>query len=65
MILLTVGLGQLKSYLQQTKFPLAYRPFIALTNLLAILSDVTSEVLSMLKEVMKKYTLIFKIMLPY
>ncbi|XP_073750344.1 endoplasmic reticulum membrane-associated RNA degradation protein isoform X2 [Callorhinus ursinus] len=68
MILLTVGLGQLlKSYLQQTKLVLGHRPFIALTNLedLAIFPDVTSEVLSVLEEVVRKSTFILKVMLPY
>ncbi|KAF3819716.1 hypothetical protein GH733_015225 [Mirounga leonina] len=64
MILLTAGLGQLlKSYLQQTKFALACRPFRVLTNLedLALFPAVTSEVLTVL-EVMKKYTVILKVM---
>ncbi|XP_077910570.1 endoplasmic reticulum membrane-associated RNA degradation protein isoform X3 [Halichoerus grypus] len=68
MVLLTVGLGQLlKSYLQQAKLVLAHRPFIVLTNLedLAVFPDVTSEVLSVLEEVMKKSTFILKVMLPY
>ncbi|XP_021548822.1 endoplasmic reticulum membrane-associated RNA degradation protein isoform X2 [Neomonachus schauinslandi] len=68
MVLLTVGLGQLlRSYLQQAKLVLAHRPFIVLTNLedLAVFPDVTSEVLSVLEEVMKKSTFILKVMLPY
>lgn len=57
----------LKSYLQQTKFALAYRPFIALTNLedLAVFPDVASEVLSVFEDVMKKYTVILQVMFPY
>ncbi|XP_077613531.1 endoplasmic reticulum membrane-associated RNA degradation protein isoform X3 [Crocuta crocuta] len=68
LLLLTAGLGQLlRSYLQQTKFALVHRPFRALPNLedLAVFPDVTSEVLSVLEEVMKKSTFILKIMLPY
>ncbi|KAF0883419.1 EMARD protein, partial [Crocuta crocuta] len=67
LLLLTAGLGQLlRSYLQQTKFALVHRPFRALPNLedLAVF-PVTSEVLSVLEEVMKKSTFILKIMLPY
>ncbi|XP_039076958.1 endoplasmic reticulum membrane-associated RNA degradation protein isoform X6 [Hyaena hyaena] len=68
LLLLTAGLGQLlRSYLQQTKFALVHRPFRVLPNLedLAVFPDVTSEVLSVLEEVMKKSTFILKIMLPY
>ncbi|XP_032449171.1 endoplasmic reticulum membrane-associated RNA degradation protein isoform X5 [Lynx canadensis] len=68
MTLLTAGLGQLlKSYLQQTKFALVHRPFRALPDLedLAVFPDMTSEVLPVLEEVMKKSTFILKIMLPY
>ncbi|XP_020736260.2 endoplasmic reticulum membrane-associated RNA degradation protein isoform X5 [Odocoileus virginianus] len=68
LVLLTVGLGQLlKGYLQQTNFTLAHRPFVTLTSVedLIIFPDVTTEVLSVLEEVMKKSTFILKIMLPY
>ncbi|GAB5572066.1 endoplasmic reticulum membrane-associated RNA degradation protein isoform X3 [Prionailurus iriomotensis] len=71
MTLLTAGLGQLlKSYLRQTKFALVHRPFRALPDLedLAVFpawTDMTSEVLPVLEEVMKKSTFILKIMLPY
>ncbi|XP_023110385.2 endoplasmic reticulum membrane-associated RNA degradation protein isoform X2 [Felis catus] len=68
MTLLTAGLGQLlKSYLRQTKFALVHRPFRALPDLedLAVFPDMTSEVLPVLEEVMKKSTFILKIMLPY
>ncbi|XP_045356306.1 endoplasmic reticulum membrane-associated RNA degradation protein isoform X4 [Leopardus geoffroyi] len=68
MTLLAAGLGQLlKSYLRQTKFALVHRPFRALPDLedLAVFPDMTSEVLPVLEEVMKKSTFILKIMLPY
>ncbi|XP_008686763.1 endoplasmic reticulum membrane-associated RNA degradation protein [Ursus maritimus] len=68
MILLTAGLGQLlKSYLQRTERVLAHRPFVALTDLkdLAVFPEVTSEVLSVLEEVMRKSSFISKVMLPY
>ncbi|XP_024852301.1 endoplasmic reticulum membrane-associated RNA degradation protein isoform X6 [Bos taurus] len=68
MVLLTAGLGQLLTgFLQQTNFTLAHRPFVTLTSLedLIVFPDVTSEVLSVLEEVMKKSTFILKIMLPY
>ncbi|XP_034525385.1 endoplasmic reticulum membrane-associated RNA degradation protein isoform X3 [Ailuropoda melanoleuca] len=68
MVLLTAGLGQLlKSYLQRTERVLAHRPFVALTDLedLAVFPEVTSEVLSVLEEVMRKSTFISKVMLPY
>lgn len=68
MLLLTAGLGQLlKAYLQQTEFALVPRPLRALPSRedLAVFPDVTSEVLSVLEEVMKKSTFILKIMLPY
>ncbi|XP_043744076.1 endoplasmic reticulum membrane-associated RNA degradation protein isoform X6 [Cervus elaphus] len=68
LVLLTVGLGQLlKGYLQQTNFTLAHRPFVTLTSIedLIIFPDVTTEVLSVLEEVMKKSTFILKVMLPY
>uniref|UniRef100_A0A8C2QSV4 DUF4209 domain-containing protein n=1 Tax=Capra hircus TaxID=9925 RepID=A0A8C2QSV4_CAPHI len=68
MVLLTAGLGQLlKGFLQQTNFTLAHRPFVTLTSIedLIVFPDVTSEVLSVLEEVMKKSTFILKTMLPY
>ncbi|KAM9679579.1 endoplasmic reticulum membrane-associated RNA degradation protein isoform 2-T7 [Dama dama] len=68
LVLLTVGLGQLlKGYLQQTNFTLAHRPFVTLRSIedLIIFPDVTTEVLSVLEEVMKKSTFILKVMLPY
>uniref|UniRef100_A0A452R2V1 ER membrane associated RNA degradation n=2 Tax=Ursus americanus TaxID=9643 RepID=A0A452R2V1_URSAM len=68
MILLTAGLGQLlKSYLQRTERVLAHRPFVALTDLkdLAVFPELTSEVLSVLEEVMRKSSFISKVMLPY
>ncbi|KAF4024742.1 hypothetical protein G4228_016616, partial [Cervus hanglu yarkandensis] len=74
LVLLTVGLGQLlKGYLQQTNFTLAHRPFVTLTSIEDLIifpgkyhtSDVTTEVLSVLEEVMKKSTFILKVMLPY
>ncbi|XP_072687765.1 endoplasmic reticulum membrane-associated RNA degradation protein isoform X1 [Canis lupus baileyi] len=68
MILLTAGLGQLlERYLQRTEAVLARRPLVALTGLeeLAVFPDVTSEVLSVLEEVVKKSTFVSKVMLPY
>ncbi|XP_025150037.3 endoplasmic reticulum membrane-associated RNA degradation protein isoform X8 [Bubalus bubalis] len=68
MVLLAAGLGQLLAgFLQQTGFTLARRPFVTLRSLedLIVFPDVTSEVLSVLEEVMKKSTFILKIMLPY
>uniref|UniRef100_A0A8C6FHG3 ER membrane associated RNA degradation n=1 Tax=Moschus moschiferus TaxID=68415 RepID=A0A8C6FHG3_MOSMO len=68
MVVLTAGLGQLlKGYLQRTNFTLAHRPFLTLTSVedLIVFPDVTSEVLSVLEEVIKKSTFILKIMLPY
>ncbi|XP_052501595.1 endoplasmic reticulum membrane-associated RNA degradation protein isoform X2 [Budorcas taxicolor] len=68
MVVLAAGLGQLlKGFLQQTGFTLAHRPFVTLTSVedLIVFPDVTSEVLSVLEEVMKKSTFILKIMLPY
>nr|XP_055185768.1 endoplasmic reticulum membrane-associated RNA degradation protein isoform X3 [Nyctereutes procyonoides] len=68
MILLTAGLGQLlERYLQRTEAVLACRPLVALTGLeeWAVFPDVTSEVLSVLEEVVKKSTFVSKVMLPY
>ncbi|XP_069455517.1 endoplasmic reticulum membrane-associated RNA degradation protein isoform X2 [Ovis canadensis] len=68
MLLLTAGLGQLlKGFLQQANLTLAHRPFVTLASVedLIVFPDVTSEVLSVLEEVMKKSTFILKIMLPY
>uniref|UniRef100_A0A8C0N500 DUF4209 domain-containing protein n=1 Tax=Canis lupus familiaris TaxID=9615 RepID=A0A8C0N500_CANLF len=67
MILLTAGLGQLlERYLQRTEAVLARRPLVALTGEeLAVFPDVTSEVLSVLEEVVKKSTFVSKVMLPY
>nr|XP_025861627.1 endoplasmic reticulum membrane-associated RNA degradation protein isoform X2 [Vulpes vulpes] len=68
MILLTAGLGQLlERYLQRTEAVLTRRPLVALTGLeeLAVFPDVTSEVLSVLEEVVKKSTFVSKVMLPY
>ncbi|XP_040584121.1 endoplasmic reticulum membrane-associated RNA degradation protein isoform X2 [Mesocricetus auratus] len=68
MLLLTAGLGQLlKTYLHQTKVPLAHRPFVTLTNLedVTVFPGVTYEVLSALEKVLVKSTFFLKIMLPY
>ncbi|XP_066228920.1 endoplasmic reticulum membrane-associated RNA degradation protein [Saccopteryx leptura] len=68
MVLLTAGLGQLlKTFLQQAECTVAHRPLITLTDSedLIVFPDVTSEVLSVLEEVMKKSTFILRIMLPY
>ncbi|KAM9665113.1 endoplasmic reticulum membrane-associated RNA degradation protein isoform 1-T1 [Trichechus inunguis] len=68
MVLLTAGLGQLlKRFLRQANRTLWHRSFLALTNLedWIVFPDVTSEALSVLEDVMKKSTFVFKTMLPY
>ncbi|XP_006876246.1 PREDICTED: ER membrane-associated RNA degradation protein [Chrysochloris asiatica] len=68
MLLLTAGLGQLLgTFLHQTHRALVHRSFMTLTNLenLIVFPDVTYEVLSVLEDVMKKSTFIFRTMLPY
>ncbi|KAM9234582.1 endoplasmic reticulum membrane-associated RNA degradation protein isoform 2-T2 [Dugong dugon] len=68
MVLLTAGLGQLlKCFLRQTNHTLWHRSFLALTDLedWIVFPDVTSEALSVLEDVMKKSTFVFKTMLPY
>ncbi|XP_059555779.1 endoplasmic reticulum membrane-associated RNA degradation protein isoform X3 [Myotis daubentonii] len=68
LVLLTAGLGQLlEAHLQQTERTVARRPLLTLADSedWTVFPAATDEVLWALEEVMKKSSLVLRIMLPY